>query len=129
MNEVIKNLWHGGTLDGEISRDGFDLVISLESSAPDGVHLVPMEDGEMTPEMAEQVRILAAIINLNLLQEKKVLVYCSAGWNRSGVVAARALMGRGFNCEEAIGAVRQARGPNALSNPFFVAWLQSEQGA
>lgn len=58
-----------------------------------------------------------------------VLVRCSAGLNRSGLVVTRALMYRGFAAEEAIELVRERRHPWALFNDAFVQWLRREDAA
>jgi protein-tyrosine phosphatase len=56
-----------------------------------------------------------------------VLVRCSGGLNRSGLVVASALVELGRTPEEAITSVREARGPWALTNPGFVAYLHGLQ--
>jgi protein-tyrosine phosphatase len=54
---------------------------------------------------------------------KHVAVNCLSGVNRSGLLIARALVALGYSPEEAIEAVRNARGPMALSNQRFVRFL------
>lgn len=54
-----------------------------------------------------------------------VLVTCYAGQNRSGLVAALALMTLGMGARPAIERIRAARGPQALSNPSFVNMIQN----
>jgi len=61
-----------------------------------------------------------------------VLVHCTEGLNRSGVVVARTLMVMGRTADEAIRLVRQQRGLTvdgfpALGNEAFVEWLLSEE--
>lgn len=51
---------------------------------------------------------------------KRVLVSCHMGLNRSGVVAALALVLEGASPDEAIESVRAARGPLALHNRAFI---------
>jgi protein-tyrosine phosphatase len=53
-----------------------------------------------------------------------VLVRCSGGLNRSSLVVACALVHAGHTPQEAMGLVRAARGPWALTNPAFVAHLR-----
>ena len=57
---------------------------------------------------------------------KHVAVNCLSGVNRSGLLVARALVELGYTPEEAIEAVRTARGPMALSNQHFVRFLLVE---
>jgi len=60
----------------------------------------------------------------SLVQEgKHVAVNCMSGVNRSGLLVGRALVELGYTPEEAIEAVRSARGPMALSNQHFVRFL------
>jgi protein-tyrosine phosphatase len=56
-------------------------------------------------------------------ERKHVAVNCLSGVNRSGRLVARALVELGYTPEEAIEAVRRARGPMALSNQHFVRFL------
>ena len=49
-----------------------------------------------------------------------------SGVNRSGLLVGRALVALGYTPEEAIEAVRRARGPMALSNQHFVRFLLVE---
>ena len=56
---------------------------------------------------------------------RRVLVRCSGGLNRSGLVSALALTHLGRSADEAVALVRAARGPWALTNPGFVAHLKS----
>jgi protein-tyrosine phosphatase len=64
----------------------------------------------------------------SLQKGEKVLVHCGAGLNRSGVVAARAMMYLGVGHDVAISLLRQARSPDALFNRGFVRWLEAEDG-
>ena len=57
---------------------------------------------------------------------KHVAVNCMSGVNRSGLLVGRALVALGHTPEEAIEAVRRARGPMALSNQHFVRFLLVE---
>ena len=54
---------------------------------------------------------------------KHVAVNCLSGVNRSGLLVGRALVELGYAPEDAIEAVRRARGPMALSNQPFVRFL------
>jgi protein-tyrosine phosphatase len=53
----------------------------------------------------------------------RVLVRCQAGLNRSGLVLALILIKDGLKPEEAIKRIRDNRGPDALFNEDFHAWL------
>jgi protein-tyrosine phosphatase len=58
----------------------------------------------------------------------RILVTCMQGRNRSGLVVALTLVELGFQAKDAVAAVRQARGPRALSNPWFVKLLHEASG-
>jgi len=59
-------------------------------------------------------------------QGDRVLVRCQAGLNRSGLVLALILIKDGIAPQEAINCIRDGRGPDALFNENFHAWLLKE---
>ena len=59
-------------------------------------------------------------------QGDRVLVRCQAGLNRSGLVLALILIKDGLRPQEAINRIRDNRGPDALFNDNFHAWLLKE---
>jgi Dual specificity phosphatase, catalytic domain len=73
-------------------------------------------DVEMIHTVGERIASLVS-------EGKHVAVNCLSGVNRSGLLVARALVALGSTPEEAIEAVRTARGPMALSNQGFVRFL------
>ena len=89
---------------------------------------LPMDDGdEVDPKVPELAAFIASLVTSG----RRVLVHCTEGLNRSGVVVARALMHMGMMAGEAIDLVRAKRGPSvdgfpALSNPAFEEWLRRE---
>ena len=56
----------------------------------------------------------------------RVLIRCQAGLNRSGLVLALILIKDGHTPQEAINRIRDNRGPDALFNEDFHAWLLKE---
>jgi len=52
-----------------------------------------------------------------------VLVRCQAGWNRSGLVMALALIRAGMSPSDAVKTLREIRSPHALLNPDFEAYV------
>jgi protein-tyrosine phosphatase len=116
---------------------GADVIIDLEDwnwawvpSVPVGKVFMsfPMEDED---DVDPKVRDVAAFIASLVGSGRKVLVHCTEGLNRSGVVIARALMEMGRSAPEAIELVRRGRGPSvdgfpALGNQAFTAWLDAE---
>lgn len=76
-------------------------------------------------EMAEAVRAAGKVLSW-LRGGKRVLVSCHQGRNRSGLICALALCkGQGMTPKQAVETVRQARGPNALRNDYFLRFLKS----
>ena len=59
-------------------------------------------------------------------QGDRVLVRCQAGLNRSGLVTALMMIKDGLTPIEAINCIRDSRGPDALFNENFHAWLLKE---
>jgi Dual specificity phosphatase, catalytic domain len=135
-NEVVPGLWQGGHDVRSQDRaacvvgDEFDLVVSLASregyGPAEGVeHLVlRMADAGVGPDLARRIDELATAVAGAVRDGRRVLVRCSGGLNRSGLVVAAALTHLGHDPEEALRLVRAARGPWALTNPGFVAHLR-----
>lgn len=82
----------------------------------------PLEDAEFIAD-AEMIHTVGERIAGLVGEGKRVAVNCLSGVNRSGLLVARALVELGYSPEEAIEAVRSARGPMALSNQHFVRFL------
>jgi hypothetical protein len=74
-------------------------------------------DAEMIHTVGERIASLVR-------EGKHVAVNCLGGVNRSGLLVGRALVELGYTPDEAIEAIRRARGPMALGNPSFVRFLQ-----
>jgi hypothetical protein len=132
FDAVIPGLYQGDFPAGTVDWSRFDDVVSLTVEDVPGVRLqvgglrmhVPIWDDEVVDPTG--VRAAALAVAERVTAGKRVLVHCWAGLNRSGVVSARALMFMGMPVAEAIAKVRSARGPDALSNRDFVAWLHEE---
>lgn len=136
-DEVTTGLWMGGHVwtdgvrkhqDVVVGRE-FDLVVSLwtrngHGPAP-GVehHVAPIPDDWLTAAEIDSVRRLAVVAADAVRAGRKVLVRCYSGYNRSGLVAAQALIELGHDNEGAIDRVRLRRSPWALHNPAFEQYL------
>jgi hypothetical protein len=119
-----------GTLDVDVIVDLEDGEAAWAPPVPLGRLYVsfPMDDGD---EVDPKVRELAVFIASLVTAGGRVLVHCTEGLNRSGVVVARALMAMGLSASDAIDLVRRQRGPSvdgfpALGNDAFVDWLHRE---
>lgn len=92
------------------------------------VYHCPLDDAGWRPldpcEIAA-ITTAAKTVAMYLRANKKVLVTCAAGLNRSGVVSAMAMrMAYGVTPPRAIMLVRHARGQFALSNASFVRLIE-----
>jgi hypothetical protein len=138
-NEVVPGLFMGGhdvrsqASGACVVGDEFELVVSLTSRegygpSPGVEHVVArLADAVLDATAAARVGELGASVAAAVRAGRRVLVRCSGGLNRSGVVVAEALVRLGMTPDEAVLAVRRARGPWALTNPAFVSHLSSIQ--
>jgi Dual specificity phosphatase, catalytic domain len=140
--EVLPGLLIGTRLDAstEFETLGVDVIVDLEDwkwawtpPVPLGRLYVsfPMDDDDrVDPQVPQLATFIASLVSSG----RRVLVHCTEGLNRSGVVVARALMEMGRTADEAIELVRRQRGPSvdgfpALGNEAFVEWLRREGAA
>ena len=139
-NEVVPGLWQGGhdvrsqRRSACVVADEFDLVVSLVNRSgygpAEGVehHVLRMADAGVDAGIAARVDELSSLLAEAVGAGRRVLVRCSGGLNRSGLVVASTLVRLGHDPDDAIGLVRRARGPWALTNPAFVAHLRASAG-
>ena len=142
-NEIIPGLFMGGqicltTQDG-VARvtDEFDAVFSFywrdeEGNGPDkGVEHIHhfISDGELTDVDLMAVKLLAVSVADWVQTGHRVLVRCQAGYNRSGLVVAFALMELGYSTQEAIDLIREKRSPFALHRQVFLDYLRQAEEA
>ncbi|MFE2628709.1 protein phosphatase [Streptomyces sp. NPDC059374] len=138
-SEIVPGLWMGGhqfrgragQLEFAVVRDEFDLVQSLlrlPGHGPEpGVehHVWPIPDGPLDGTQLAGVIRLADAVTEALDAERRVLVRCYHGYNRSGLVVAQALVRRGHSADRAIRLIRSRRSPWALHNELFVDYLRA----
>src|SRR3954447_20121138 len=134
-NEVVPGLWQGGhdvrsqSSTACVVGDEFDLVVSLaprEGYGPAaGVEhvVVRLADAGLDAGTAQRVADVADRVATAVADGRRVLVRCSGGLNRSGLVVASALVRLGRPPDEAVALVRAARGLWALTNPGFASYL------
>ena len=127
ISHVTGNLWQGGFLPGLKLPNEFRYVISLY---PWGQWELPESCTRTEITMyddaggldGEQIDDIAALVN-ECCEEGLTLVHCQAGLNRSGLVAARALILRGYEPQDAIDLLRKSRCDMVLCNQSFEEWL------
>jgi protein-tyrosine phosphatase len=118
-----------GELRDAIVDDEFDLVISLYKQPGHGPrkgirHIVyQIPDGPLTPKQLDRLAELALWTADRLRMQRKVLIRCHSGYNRSGLLAAQALVERMYTPYQAIELIRRARTRWALNNELFVDYL------
>jgi hypothetical protein len=129
MAEVDDGLWIGSSIV-DIDPHAFDAVLTLHSSLPPAPAPIfekrwHIRDAEL-PDLDGLSAATGFVFNQWAMQDRRVLIRCVAGLNRSGLVAANVLIADCFDPVEAIAMVRRARGPYALSNPRFEDYLLSQ---
>ncbi|MGZ9935525.1 protein-tyrosine phosphatase family protein [Streptomyces sp. NC-S4] len=136
-DEIAPGLWMGGhywtdpagELRPVVVGEEFDLVISLFTRTGHGPGhraehvVVEIPDAELTSDQLHTVQRLARTAGLALDSGLTTLVRCHSGYNRSGLVVAQCLVGRGLTPEGAIARVRRGRSPWALNNEAFTSYL------
>lgn len=136
-SRIHENLWVGSAPPiGPGVSQAFDcLVLSAIEYQPEPgcfngveVYRLPLNDdgSPMTvEEMKEAIKAARKVMSW-LFEGKTVLVTCHMGLNRSGLIAALAMFyGFGASVEDAVISVKEARGPRALSNRYFISFLNS----
>jgi len=138
-NEVLPNLWQGGTdAFDEVGRGNnrnrvtnrdFDSVYtmcSMSNPVMNGVLEVrkTIRDGDMSDFSPEgDLYRLVVMAHADWKDGKRVLIRCQAGWNRSGLLMALVLIRDGHTAADAIDLIRKKRSRHALSNFTFANWL------
>jgi protein-tyrosine phosphatase len=138
-DEIVPGLFQGGHDYDELRKmssvcpvivtDEFDLVVSLFKrwghGPDDGVEerRAQIPDGELNDEDMAKVTALVPRVVDALKENKKVLVRCQAGYNRSGLVVALVLLRLGYTADDAIALIREKRSEHALCNELFVEYI------
>lgn len=129
MNRIVPNLWVGGgdVEPADAFADGFEVMVTLVGYGRDDVR-PPLGATYLHWSIADSIEELPDDRMLGLVADvvahavgngRPTLVACSAGLNRSGMVAALALQRLGHAPEATVELLRAARGPYALCNGLF----------
>lgn len=127
-----RSLWVGGKPPFDRDLPDFDVVVLCArelqpaSLAFHGyVIRCPIPDDVLSPAEVRQVMITARLVADSLIARRQVLVTCSAGMNRSVLVASLALAHiTRLTADELIRVMRARRHPSALYNKHFQALLR-----
>lgn len=137
---VYPRIYMGGAVvDADGIFEAFDVVVLSASEwqpeviPPDrtkDVLRINMHDVDshlaLGPEVRSKLGSLVSTLEKLYREEKRILITCMAGMNRSGLVTALLMMrALGHTPKTAISLIRDARGPSALSNPTFVRYIES----
>lgn len=128
ISHIVGNLWTGGCVGGLSLPEEIKHVVSLYPwEAYVGHHevrsVLSVRMYDSLDQALEQVEALAAWVSV-CGDDAPTLVHCQAGLNRSGLVAATALMLRGRTPDDAIALLRAKRSPAVLCNPAFEQWVR-----
>lgn len=133
ITHVEGNLWQGGCEQGLKLDDDFVRVVSLYQweryeLGPNTERIeFKMYDSHDGVDWDDLDR--ASDLVVEGMERGKTLVHCQAGLNRSGLVAATALMKTGKTAQQAIDLLRKTRSPLVLCNQTFVKQLHELQRA
>jgi len=124
---ALRSLWVGSRPPFDRDLPSFDvLVLCARELQPETLafhgHVIrcPIPDDMLTSEQVGAVIRTARLVADCLVKRKRVLVTCSAGINRSALVAALALAYvTRLTADDLIAVMRARRNPNALFNPHF----------
>lgn len=132
ISPVAVNLYQGGCKTGLVLPSEIKHVVSLypwerytNKHQVDSYTEVRMYDSLDGPNW-DQVEALADWINVCRMLAP-TLVHCQAGLNRSGLLAAVALVRGGMVPSEAIDLLRSSRSPAVLCNPLFESLVMEYQ--
>lgn len=130
VDEVWPRVWMSGKpVDGLYQR--FELAVSCEQhprmreiyQARGVFHHYPMIDDENFPIDEQELKTTVEIIEKHYQKGHQILVHCTGGLNRSGLVLASWLQKRGLTPLEAIELLRKKRSEYVLCNEGFERFL------
>lgn len=134
ISRVISRLWQGALPQWPEQLQGFDVLLlcALELQPP-STHMpvvrvvrIPLDDAKPSVEDVRAVRRTARRCAQAWRSGQRLLITCAAGLNRSGLITGLTLRQLGYSGDQAVTLIRQARGPNALSNRWFEQLVRKE---
>lgn len=129
-DQVSHNLWVGGLpTDAKAVDKHFDALVLAAREFQDifPVHkypgtkllLAPLDDDKLTSQDKATALSTAIKVHELMQKDKRVLVACAAGVNRSSLIAGLAMILGGDSAQEAITKIRAQRKPPTGSTPLF----------
>lgn len=122
-------VWQGGCINGT-PLEGFDLVVSLY---PWEKYRIPVDTARFEVPLydalgfvpANQLDMIAEVIDYYVQCGMNVLVHCQAGLNRSSLVLGHWLVRKqGMTGKTAVALIRESRSPACLCNEEFEAYVE-----
>lgn len=129
FSQIDGNLWTGGCPVAKAPAH-FKFIVCLYPWEPYAIHdhqcqtSIKLLDHGAIPDI-ETLEILAAHVNA-CRAYGATLVHCQAGLNRSGLVAALALIRGGMKPVDAVKLLREKRCDAVLCNQDFEQWLLTQ---
>ena len=131
ISQIDENFWQGGCKNNAVLPIDFEHIISLykweEYVAPKSLKTmmtITMYDEDKMPNI-DQLLGIARWVNV-CRKRGKTLVHCQAGLNRSGLVAATALVMEGMMPQDAVNLLRDKRDRVVLCNDTFEKWILND---
>jgi len=117
----------------KVKAKGIDVVIDLSGQFDPSMDWLtaylywPIKDEAKLPPVRELHDVAEFASRMLWTDGHRVLIHCTAGFNRSGLVNGVILNVHGISGAEALRMIRQAR-PGALSNPTFATYVVTLPG-
>jgi hypothetical protein len=133
INETIGELWVGGAgiwpkAPHSLPED-FHYVLQLTKKehflVGPSTYREVLALADTAAQGFDEVDALATQVAARVAMGQKVLVHCQAGMNRSGLVAAAAMVQLGWTPNDAIAHLRDVRGEVVLCNDHFADYIRS----
>jgi hypothetical protein len=137
-SEILPNLWQGGThykdrigmpvSEPAITIKEFDSVYTAYAFANPvdwfvrEIRFAFLDSDDVDFDLDELRFIVESAYN-DWKNDKRVLIRCQAGLNRSSIITALVLIKDGYTAVDAINLIRDKRSDVALFNPAFEQWL------
>jgi protein-tyrosine phosphatase len=128
IDQIAENLFVGGNPTQD-EAEKFKFIVAMNHTPnyrrPNETFLfvAPIKDEPGRPPI-EFLRKVAKCAEA-YVDQGPTLIHCTAGLNRSAMIAGMVLINKGMCADEAINLIREKRGQDALENEYFVAWLYS----
>lgn len=136
-NEIMPKLYMGSTPDEELvgsskeydsQKPKLDFVLTTYSKArlyhPEVQEFrYCFEDDDLSDLDSETLLMIVNLYRSLWANNKRILVRCQAGMNRSGLLTGLILVKSGLAAPEAIQLIKEKRGPRALLNQNFINYI------